>query len=279
MNFITLFIIQVVWFTQVDGGAVTCGSPVVQTPTTSRIIGGSAAKLGAWPWQVLLTEINLPVCGGAVISENIILTAAHCFEDQLSQDPKRWMATVGGIYTDQYEYTQRTYHVQKIIVHEAYNTSTAENDVALLILSTNMMYSNYIRPVCLPDDNESVPVGTICYIAGWGATRGTSNQNTLNQVALPIIGDETCSRPDWYGKDFYPETSFCAGREAGGIDACTGDSGSPLVCQKGSKWTVHGLSSWGYGCAEPRWPGIYTEVSKYTKWIKQHLNKRASLFG
>ncbi|XP_041362216.1 prostasin-like [Gigantopelta aegis] len=251
-------------------GTSTCGVPKIQ-PTQTRIVGGHEARSGSLPWMAMLAELNYPVCGGAVISDHVILTAAHCFETPESRDPRRWTVVLGKHHVDRYDVTQRSYHVRRIVMHENYNNHTVRNDVALVVLWERIRYSDYISPICLPKLNRNMVVGKSCLIAGWGDTLGTSKGTVLNQVNVPIIGDHVCSQPTWYGNQFLPMTTFCAGYKNGGKDACAGDSGSPLACSVDGKWYVHGIASWGYGCAEPRWPGIYTDVTVYTHWIRQSI--------
>ncbi|ESO81983.1 hypothetical protein LOTGIDRAFT_84942, partial [Lottia gigantea] len=245
-----------------------CGSPAIEPvgDEDARVVGGRAAHLGAWPWTVMLLEVNMPVCGGAILNERVIITAAHCFEDQ---DPTRWTVTAGGIKQNTFEYSKRMYQIESIMMYKDYDEFSVENDIALVMLKSEIKFSNYIRPICLPSENDTLEVGTPCYLAGYGDTHGDSDR--LNQVKLPIIAEDKCSQVDWYGNFFKPNSSFCAGYAQGGKDACTGDSGSPLVCRRNSEWQVHGISSWGYGCAEPKWPGIYTRVNKYLPWINHHL--------
>ncbi|GFR81233.1 transmembrane protease serine 3 [Elysia marginata] len=189
-------------------------------------------------------------------------------------DSSLWTVSVGKYRRDRVEVGQVTAQVKQIITHAQYDTRTVANDIALVVLTTPLTFSNVIGPICLPGASQGVNEGEICLLAGWGSTRGTSDQNALNQVALPIISDSTCAQPDWYGLDFsQPDTTFCAGYEAGLKDGCTGDSGGPLICLRNNTWYMQGISSWGYGCAEHKWPGIYTEVNKYTAWIQDEVRK------
>ncbi|CAG5123549.1 unnamed protein product, partial [Candidula unifasciata] len=232
----------------------------------SRIVGGIEAQLSAWPWMVALVEVGYLACGGSIINARIILTAAHCFSGE-SNDPSRWQAVAGKHYLLSVEPQQISVKINKIIVHEDYNNITQDNDIALLELAEALTFSTYIQPICIPDTTKGVRVGKVCLLAGWGKTEGTGDSSVLNQVLLPIISDENCSSRDWYWTQFIPQKTFCAGYEAGGSDACKGDSGGPLVCKRNNKWFVQGISSWGYGCAEYRWPGIYTNVSMHIDWI------------
>ncbi|BFZ02559.1 hypothetical protein BsWGS_05598 [Bradybaena similaris] len=246
-----------------------CGRPN-QNQFGSRVVGGQEAQLGAWPWMVALVELGYVACGGAIINPRLILTAAHCFYGN-SNDPSRWQAIAGKHYLLRLEPQQKSVKIEKIILHGDYNNITLDNDIALLVLAELLIFSTYIQPICIPDTMQGLPAGYSCLLAGWGKTEGTGDSSVLNQVMLPIISDDSCSSPDWYWTHFIPQQSFCAGYEAGGRDACQGDSGGPLICKRNDTWFIQGISSWGSGCAEYKWPGIYTNISMHINWIRNTL--------
>jgi len=94
----------------------------------------------------------------------------------------------------------------------------------------------------------------------------------LQEVAVKIISPEVCKEHDWYGNAFLEEVMICAGYPEGGKDTCSGDSGGPLQCLKSNgRWTLVGVTSWGYGCAEAKAPGIYTDVASMIDWINLHI--------
>ncbi|XP_060072030.1 transmembrane protease serine 2-like [Ylistrum balloti] len=223
----------------------------------------------------MLMEMGDQVCGGSIIADNIILSAAHCFEDPGSLDPIRWQVRVGAYNVNSRTIYESVHHVRKIVMHEAYDTNTVANDIAIMVLSERIHFDDMVKPICLPTDSIHVTEGQHCLSAGWGETKGTSSQDVLNQVFVPILSDNTCLRHDWYGHEFIPATTFCAGYANGGKDSCFGDSGGPLIYRSGATWYQLGITSWGYDCAQPKLPGIYTDVTKYTSWI-QH---QATVFG
>lgn len=254
----------------VISGSTQCGKPAI-TPVSGRIVGGHEARPGSWPWMAMLVENGKQVCGGSIMNENYILTASHCFEDG-SNDPARWRVYVGKHHVTKVDPSQTMYHVQNIIMHENYDNQTLKNDIALLRLVEPIQFTTYVSPVCIPPSRSRVvPVGGVCYSLGWGDTMGTGSRYVLNQVPLPIISQYWCSRQDWYGSEFIHGLTFCAGYYGGMYDACTGDSGGPYVCKVGDTWYQQGVISWGYECAKPRWPGIYTDVSKYGSWIRSNM--------
>ncbi|XP_069123612.1 trypsin-1-like [Argopecten irradians] len=246
--------------------STSCGKPYVQ-PHEVRIVGGRPAIEGSLPWMAMLVELGDQVCGGSIIADNLILSAAHCFEDPGSLDPSRWEVRVGAYRISSHTRYESVHHVHKIIMHESYNTNTVENDVAIMVLSQRIQYNNGVMPICLPTNSIHVTEGLHCLSAGWGETRGTGSDDVLNQVFVPVLSDSTCQHNDWYGHDFFPATSFCAGYPQGRKDSCSGDSGGPLVYKSGPTWYQLGITSWGIDCAQPKKPGIYTDVAKYMPWI------------
>jgi secreted trypsin-like serine protease len=145
------------------------------------------------------------------------------------------------------------------------------NDVALLELQAQVDINEQVSPVCLP--NVDVFGDEPAKITGWGKTQGTCCEDWLKQARVPIISEATCKRPDILGSAI-GDTMVCAGPLAGGVDTCQGDSGGPLVYKytnpNGKQvWQLNGITSWGYGCAQPNRPGVYSRVFKFLNWIKQ----------
>ncbi|KAL3876848.1 hypothetical protein ACJMK2_034652 [Sinanodonta woodiana] len=244
-------------------------------PSETRIVGGHEARIGSWPWMAMLIEDGNQVCGGSILNEYFILTAAHCFEDELSRDTTRWTVRVGKHHLDRLDPTETTHRVSQIIIHPQYNSTTVKNDITLLQLIEPVQYNDYVRPICIPPSARRVANTTSsCYSTGWGDTHDTSSRTVLNQVKLQIIPESWCSHTDWYGSNFIKYYTFCAGYPSGGQDTCTGDSGGPFVCKVDDTWYQQGIISWGHGCALPFYPGIYTDVSKYGQWIRNNIASR-----
>lgn len=110
-----------------------------------------------------------------------------------------------------------------------------------------------------------------CYVAGWGNTNptgenGSNPADRLQELEVKILSDEKCT--EGYGEEFYTASMFCAGYMEGGRDSCQGDSGGPLICIKNGFPVLQGVVSWGFGCGRAGFPGIYTDVVKYTDWIR-----------
>uniref|UniRef100_A0A4W3JXD6 Peptidase S1 domain-containing protein n=1 Tax=Callorhinchus milii TaxID=7868 RepID=A0A4W3JXD6_CALMI len=215
----------------------------------TKIVGGEDARNGEWPWQVSL-QMGMygHICGASIVSNRWLLSAAHCFQDS---DSIRYTAV--------------------ITVHSKYNQYTSDYDIALLELNAPVFFSDTIQPICLPAATHVFSNGAHCYVTGWGVL----HEDGIISVNVSLRCEEkpketTCNK--LYENGVTPRM-LCAGYLHGGVDACQGDSGGPLVClEKGKKWFLAGIVSWGEGCARHNRPGVYTRVSRFRDWIKQHIN-------
>ncbi|XP_015183396.1 PREDICTED: uncharacterized protein LOC107070065 isoform X2 [Polistes dominula] len=243
-----------------------------QTPSQARIVGGGSSSAGSWPWQVALYKEGDYQCGGALINDKWVLSAAHCFYRTLDE---YWVARIGatrrGSFPSPHEQLLR---LDRIVLHPDYIDNGFINDIALLRLEKSVTFSDYVRPVCLPQNEPKS--GTTCTVTGWGQLFeiGRIFPDTLQEVQLPLISTEECRRKTIF-LPLYRITSgmLCAGLKDGGRDACLGDSGGPLVCSgSDNKYTIHGITSNGYGCARPGRPGVYTKVHHYLSYIERVIN-------
>ncbi|XP_040823052.1 transmembrane protease serine 11D-like, partial [Ochotona curzoniae] len=242
-----------------------CGArPDLITLSEERIIGGSQADEGDWPWQVSLQLNNAHHCGGVLISSTWVLTAAHCFRS--NSDPRQWSATFG-ISTA--APTQRR-NVRAIIVHGNYKHASHENDIAAVQLSGAVTFTRNIHSVCLPEATQSIVTGSSAYITGWGSQEyGGDTVTYLQQGRVTIISNDVCNAPTMYNGAVL-SGMMCAGLSQGGVDACQGDSGGPLVQEDSRRlWFLVGIVSWGYECGLPDKPGVYTRVTAYRDWIRE----------
>ncbi|KAM9238333.1 transmembrane protease serine 11D-like isoform 1-T1 [Dugong dugon] len=242
-----------------------CGArPDLITLSDERIIGGSQAEEGDWPWQVSLQLNNVHHCGGILISNTWILTAAHCFRSY--SDPYPWTVTFGLSTT----FPKQRISVRTILVHNNYKSETHENDIALVQLNKGVTFTKNIHSVCLPAATQNILPGSTAYVTGWGSLTYTGNTVTdLQQAKVQIISNDVCNSPASYNGAVLPGM-LCAGVPEGGVDACQGDSGGPLVQQDPRRlWFLVGIVSWGYQCGLVDKPGVYTRVTAYRDWIAQ----------
>nr|XP_046236590.1 transmembrane protease serine 9-like [Scatophagus argus] len=156
-------------------------------------------------------------------------------------------------------------YARDIIVHPSYDPLSYNNDIGLLKMSAPVKFSDSIFPVCLASENSTFHTGTSSWVAGWGVTAGGDISDVLQEVNLPVVGDNECQCT-------YPELTenmMCAGLQDGGKDTCQGDSGSALVTtdSEGLVWFQSGVVSFGLACAQPMTPGVYARVSRYQRWI------------
>lgn len=245
---------------------IACGQSSA-APST-RIVGGTEAVSGAWPWQVSLQIRGQHICGGSIISPYWILSAAHCF--QTYSTPGMWMVYSGSVSLLEMSFsTGKT--VNKIISHKKFDRKTNDNDIALLKLSTPLTFTRTVKPVCLPNIGVDLSAEHQAWITGWGALRSSGpSPDKLNQAQVTIYSRETCNTPSVLNGEI-TETMICAGKMQGGVDSCQGDSGGPLVVKEGDVWWLAGDTSWGIGCGQRRKPGVYGNVTYFIEWIYNQM--------
>ncbi|XP_050520248.1 prostasin-like isoform X2 [Daktulosphaira vitifoliae] len=246
-----------------------------------KIIGGYSTPYGAYPWQVEL-QANIGGwehhCGGALVSETIALTAAHCLKN-LKKSQLRIL--VGKHNLSKNDKHEKTYKIQKILVHPDFRKDGPHShDIAVLKLhsanSKGVRFDSHVQPICLPEYHTNINEANWCTVTGWGAQKQddmTSLSKVLQAASVHLIDLETCRHDDIYGgrHQFILDSMLCAGNLEGGVDACGGDSGGPLACQINGKFVLTGVVSWGDGCGKKNRPGVYTRVSYYADWLKQSI--------
>ncbi|XP_058273094.1 ovochymase-1 isoform X4 [Hemibagrus wyckioides] len=235
-----------------------------------RIVGGKEAWPHSWPWQVVLSFADMPACGGAIINENWIVTASHCFRRYSKESFWTVMAGKHDLENEK-ESSQQTSKVAKIINHEDYNGITKQHDIALMKLQTPLVFNKYVRPI--PVWSGELPSLKRCTVTGWGSTTESGPRATkLQEVNITILETDTCLQ--FYG-GVIRSSMMCAGEVTGGVDACQGDSGGPLSCFTGERFEIAGIVSWGVGCGRAKKPGVYTRVASYDQWISSNIDGMA----
>ncbi|XP_035453235.1 venom protease [Spodoptera frugiperda] len=241
-----------------------CG---LSTRQQSRVLGARETNPREWPWMASVTPEGFEqYCGGVLITDRHVLTAAHC--------TRRWKAEELFVRLGEYDMKRtndsRTYNfkVSEIRQHEAFQIANYKNDIAILKLERPAVFNTYVWPICLPPPNLQLTDEPVTVI-GWGTQwYGGPHSSVLMEVTVPVWDHDKCVAA--FTENIFNET-LCAGGLEGGKDACQGDSGGPLMYQMPSgRWTTVGVVSWGLRCGEPDHPGLYTQVDKYLGWIAQN---------
>ncbi|XP_058047667.1 ovochymase-1 [Ahaetulla prasina] len=253
-----------------------CGFPPFGPQRLSiRIIGGEEACPHCWPWHVSLHFLGDYRCGGAIINSTWVLTAAHCVK--ITNNPSYWTVVAGNHDRILKEAAEQVRRVESITVHPAFDVASYDSDIALVQLQTPLIYSAAVRPVCLPSSMELLPSSGLCTVTGWASFQEVGGLATrLQQMHVPLVANDLCEQNYYFNHPggITPQM-LCAGfASLEGHDSCKGDSGL-LVCQNENKpFILHGLASWGVGCAQPKRPGVYSRVSSFFDWIVSVMKEK-----
>jgi trypsin len=264
-----------------------------QDPSTNsgKIVGGTVTQITSVPWQVALltnygaTDFQAQFCGGSIISERWILTAAHCLENRGNVlQPNAIKILSGQTKLNQFIVSPGL-SVSRIILHPEYDFRTYRNDIALIELSSPIPFNANQKPIGLPE-GPMPSAGTIAKVSGWGSIRYLSNVYPTNLLSaeVSLVRNQECLQR--YG-NFIAQVMFCAAHPNFHQDTCQGDSGGPLaVFDSQLGWRILGVTSFGNGCADRPFPGVYSRVLSFKDWIQGYLPPppspviaSASLFG
>ena len=262
--------------------AVSLSSPSVLADIKTKIINGEEVTQGNWPFMVALVSKNMDAykghfCGASFIGDRYVLTAAHCIEAKSHEDVE---VVIGVSDLSSPDTAKHRYAVEQIYAHESYSKEPVSNDIAIIELAQAPSESK----VTLVDGyaRGNLAVGQVLTVMGWGdqnpSEEEISQTSELHKVNVPLVDQDQCTQVPHDGYAEIGDDAFCAGYKEGGRDACSGDSGGPLMLPNNGKYEQLGIVSWGEGCAQPNAYGVYTNVSYFEDWIEQRtvgLNYRA----
>ncbi|XP_017072652.1 trypsin beta [Drosophila eugracilis] len=248
---------------------------VTPSPSDGRIVGGEVTTITEFPYQVSVQLNGQHICGGAVIGDQFVLTAAHCFEIPWSSDD--YTVRVG---SSEHASGGHVLSLRQVITHGGYNPQSHDNDLALLILHARLNFTEHLQPVPLATLADPPTVDTRLLVSGWGFQAEESLVSTevsvspqLRFVDVDLVEPDQCRRAY---RQVLPVTQrmICAARP--GRDSCQGDSGGPLVGFPADEGParLYGIVSWGLGCANPNYPGVYANVAAFRNWIDAQMGVR-----
>uniref|UniRef100_A0A1A8L5X1 trypsin n=1 Tax=Nothobranchius pienaari TaxID=704102 RepID=A0A1A8L5X1_9TELE len=224
-----------------------------------RIVGGNLERAGGSPWQVLIHRSDgFGFCGGTLILDQWVISAAHCFEQSADH------VTIGDYDRNRPDPGEQTIKIQKVIVHPHFHSFTFDSDIALLYLAQPVVRSFTAIPACLPDAHLSeylLKDETRGVVTGWGATRYLRRSSRfLRKVTLPVVRYQDCSAST---DQVITDNMFCAGYLDANMDACSGDSGSPFIVHYRGAGFLTGVGKFG----------VYTRLGNFLSWIRDTMQK------
>ncbi|XP_028809992.1 coagulation factor VII [Denticeps clupeoides] len=248
---------------------IPCGK-VVSTGFSPRIVRGEVCPKGECPWQAMLEHSGQYQCGAIILDAQWILTAAHCIwkiSNRLLQ------ITVGEHIRKVTEGTEQTRGVAKVLMHPDYNHTTKDSDLALLRLRSPITLNSNAVPICLPPKagtfGRTLASIRLSTVSGWGRLAESGPPSAvLQRLEVPRVPQQECLKQTGLR---LTGNMLCAGFKEGGRDSCQGDSGGPLVTRYKNTSFLLGIVSWGKGCAESNFYGIYTRVSSFLEWIESNM--------
>ncbi|XP_069509114.1 transmembrane protease serine 6 [Ambystoma mexicanum] len=239
--------------------------------STGRIVGGTASIEGEWPWQASLQIQGYHFCGATLVSQQWLVSAAHCFSLDSLASPSLWTVYLGKYRLNPSSKNEMSFKVSQIILHPFYDEDTHDFDVALIQMDHPLIGPTFIKPICLPTSTHFFRADAKCWATGWGAEKESGPPiNVLQKVDVPLVPQDACMQA--YRYQISPRM-LCAGYQEGKKDACQGDSGGPLACKEPSgRWFLAGVVSWGSSCGAAKYYGVYTRVTRIVHWIKQVIS-------
>lgn len=262
------------------------GLSIINNPQLSqRILGGENAETVDYPSIVALVAPGFAsaderlFCGGSLVAERWVLTAAHCVISGEIDGVQQIRApasirVIAGVSDLSQSLSTDEVRVSQVILHPDYDQSEQlpPNDIALLELESDTAAA--VTTLFTGDTNSYTD--SPGYIAGWGAIEYANNFNlifptTLQDAIVPLVSHAECNAPQSYN-GILADSHLCAGFAEGGVDACLGDSGGPLFITVDGQQVQAGIVSFGIGCGEPLFYGIYTNISFHIPWLGEFID-------
>lgn len=244
--------------------------PRLFSPMSGRIIGGVEATPGEFPMIISLQYQGSHRCGGAVLTNMHILTAAHCVD---GVNAGSLQIVAGAHQQNTNEPDQQRIAAARFVMHPTWNSNTIDGDVAVITLSSSLTMNSRVESACIPSQGR-VPSGATWNI-GWGLTsNGGSVSPILRKVEIDILERQTCQSIYQFINPITPGM-VCARKAGQNAGACNGDSGSPLLCNKDTASEfICGVVSWGIGgnCGNPNYPSVFANPAHYSDWIVQNAD-------
>ncbi|XP_060110951.1 serine protease 53-like [Heteronotia binoei] len=235
--------------------------------TLKRDKPGLSAE-GLWPWYVSLQYEGKHVCGGTLISEDWIVTAAQCFIGR--QEPKAWVVLLGEKEVGLKREWQERRTLQNIELHGAYFNATEGYDIAVAKLDRPVVFNEHIRAICNPYRTHKFSFGSTCWTRG-RTTDETQTPGPLGGVEVKLLGPRSCNchynLTSDLGHEIPISSQMLCATPHNKTMLCEGTAGEPLICNENGTWFLAGISSFGKGCGTLVRPGVYTAVNTYEDWI------------
>ncbi|XP_017862340.1 PREDICTED: trypsin-4 [Drosophila arizonae] len=230
-----------------------CEASVPPRRPDGRIVNGREANEGEFPYQLSLRRLTVHICGASVLDGSWAITAAHCVDGHEKQ-PQEFTLRLGSVKRSS---GGSVMSVRTIYKHPSYDAKDMNFDVALLRTQPGALTQNpNVSPIALPEAGAVIEENQLAVVSGWGYMSSTESvlSSTLKYTTVRTVNQERCHNDLRYHGGV-TDAMFCA--SARNTDACQGDSGGPLTAQG----KLIGIVSWGVGCADPFYPGVYTRLS------------------